>query len=60
MRTSVWKSSWRFKAFSAAILASAVPQLPEPMTAMRWRPDGSGEGGRLGSGVVARSGVSDF
>lgn len=57
MRTSEWNSSLRLKAFSAAIFARAVPQLPEPMTAMRWRPEGSGEGGRATVGDMARSGV---
>lgn len=54
MRTSVWKSPRRLKTFSAAILASAVPQLPEPITATRCFPLGKGEGGRDGTGEEGR------
>ena len=46
--TSEWNSSLRRQAFSAAILARAVPHDPEPMTAILCLPLESGEGGSDG------------
>lgn len=46
--TSEWKSSLRRQAFSAAILARAVPHDPEPITAILCFPLESGDGGSDG------------
>jgi len=52
--TSRWKSSGLLATFSAAILAKALPQDPEPITATRCFPEGNGDGGRDGVGDEGR------